>query len=52
MCTNGWSYPKDKIDGECPDCGIPTVEGESYIGCFHSPVECQTCGWAPCDQSC
>ena len=42
---------KDGPDGECPDCEQPTYEGMAQ-GCTYSPVECETCGWSPCDQSC
>ena len=47
----------DQIDmgdpnGECPDCGTPTVDGEAAVGCNYSPCECETCGWRPCDGSC
>lgn len=53
MCCDGWyPGPGEEIDGECPDCGGPTVEGGSAYGCNWSPVECDTCGWAPCDGSC
>jgi len=41
-----------EIDGECSDCGQPTVDGEAAYGCFYSSVECKTCGWKPCDGSC
>jgi len=40
--------------GECPDCGEP-VDEDGYIAipnCSYSPLECDTCGWRPCDQSC
>lgn len=49
-------YTKDGwvslVDGKCPDCGEDTVDGETTEHCNYSSVECQTCGWAPCDQSC
>lgn len=38
---------------ECPVCGEP-VDAEGYSGdkCGYSIVQCETCGHAPCDQSC
>lgn len=52
MCSDGWEYEDSEVDGECPDCGVDTVDGVSQSGCNHSPVICETCGDAPCDQSC
>ena len=52
MCCEGWSYPDSAVNGECPDCGCPTVDGEAQYGCAYSPVICETCGDAPCDESC
>ncbi len=51
-CCSGWEYPDEEVDGECPDCGGPTVEGEAQSGCSYSPVLCKTCGDRPCDGSC
>jgi len=28
------------------------VDGQAPYGCHWSPVICQTCGDAPCDESC
>ena len=42
----------EEPDGECPDCGTPTIDGVACEGCCYSPVECKTCGWRPCDGSC
>jgi hypothetical protein len=40
-------------NGECPDCGSPTVDGESIFICGYSRDEpCETCGCAGCDESC
>jgi hypothetical protein len=47
--TNSGEYP---IDGECPECGQPTVDGVAAVGCEYGSVECETCGWRPCNQSC
>lgn len=39
--------------GECPDCGMDVdIDGDAVDICAHSPIECETCGSAPCDQSC
>ena len=52
MCSDGWSYPDEEVNGICPKCGTPTVNGVAQSGCNWSPVECDECGWAPCDDSC
>jgi hypothetical protein len=44
--------PQTKPNGECPDCGEETVDGEAYRQCSYSPVECKTCNHRPCDGSC
>lgn len=41
-----------KPDGVCKSCGEPVVEGRTTECCGCSPVECEECGWSPCDQSC
>jgi len=51
-CCSPIEYEEEEIDGSCPDCGTPTVEGHAAEGCTFSPVECTTCGWQPCDGSC
>jgi len=51
-CHDGWFYPDAEIDGECPDCGTPTAGGNAQKGCNYASVECDTCGDAPCDESC
>lgn len=43
---------EDEVNGECHDCGQPTVDGESYEGCSYSPKECETCGYSPCELAC
>lgn len=46
------SYDKrNGPDGECKECGEPTYKGQAE-GCCYSPVECEECGYAPCDYSC
>jgi len=52
MCSEGWCEPNADIDGECEDCGIPTVEGDAAYGCSWSPVDCETCGSQSCNESC
>lgn len=53
-CCDGWELDveEDDVEGECPDCCEPTVNGSAKTGCNHSPVCCKTCGSAPCDESC
>lgn len=43
----GW-----EIDGICPDCDEPTVDGVAARGCNYSPSCCSTCGYSYCDSSC
>jgi hypothetical protein len=44
---------KIKIAGICDSCGMPVNEdGDSIEGCGYSPVECETCGYAPCQEYC
>lgn len=50
MCCDAWN--EGKPNGECPKCGAPTVDGIAATGCNYSPVQCDKCGDAPCDQSC
>jgi hypothetical protein len=41
--------------GQCPDCGGDVDEDGDTVErdyCSYSPVECETCGWRPCDGSC
>jgi hypothetical protein len=52
MCCDDYGYNVNEIDGECPDCGEPTVDGDAFRSCSYSPVECERCNWRPCDQSC
>lgn len=51
-CCDGTDFREEEINGECPDCGNPTVDGEAFECCHYSSTECETCGWAPCDGSC
>ena len=52
MCCAPKDYRKGEINGGCPSCGVPTVDGDSYEGCSYSSVICEVCGHAPCDESC
>ncbi len=52
MCCEPNDYREDEINGECPDCGNPTVDDDAFESCSYSPEECETCGWRPCDGSC
>lgn len=53
MCSDGWNLREEgEVNGECPECGTDTVDGAAVTGCNYSPVVCERCGWAPCDQSC
>lgn len=51
-CWDGWSGPESAVNGVCPDCGMPTVDGAAQYGCGSSPQACATCGSRPCDLSC
>lgn len=50
-CDYVW-FDFNDMDGVCPDCGRATHEGKCVCRCLSSPVECDTCGAAPCDGSC
>lgn len=48
-----FGQPDNEIpNGVCPDCGTETEDGVAINSCCYSPVECETCGWSPCDGSC
>ena len=50
-CDPAGSYMPEV--GECAECGGPVDEdGDTTEACNYSPIVCETCGWAPCDQSC
>ena len=51
-CGDKNEFKRDEINGECPVCGEPTVDGEAFEQCGWSQEECEHCGWSPCDQSC
>ena len=52
MCCDPRGYNEKEINGKCKDCGEPIVDGDAFEACGYSPVECKTCGYAPCDGSC
>lgn len=55
MCCDGWDLEADEpgdVSSECEYCGTPTVNGHAAYGCNYSPVICEECGAAPCDNSC
>jgi len=54
MCCDGWDNTEyAKEIKECPECGAEVDEdGDALTGCHYSPIGCETCGDAPCDQSC
>ena len=51
-CCEPMGSELSDVNGICPDCDTPTVDGEAATGCQHSPVCCETCGWKGCDGSC
>lgn len=51
-CCEPSGFAKEEINGVCPECGEDTVDGDAYECCDYSPVECEVCGFAPCDESC
>ena len=51
-CCDGWHYANTEVNGECHDCGMATVDGQAQEGCHWSPIDCESCGSAPCDLSC
>jgi hypothetical protein len=52
MCSVPWCCEDYEINGICPACGGPTAYGHASEGCYFSPILCETCGAAPCDDSC
>lgn len=51
-CWNPSGYKEEEINGVCPICGEPTVDGDAYEQCAWSSEKCEVCHWAPCDGSC
>lgn len=52
MCCEPQGADEKDVNGVCPKCGDPTVDGDSTQICGYSPVDCEECGCAPCDGSC
>lgn len=51
-CCDGWFSEEEEVNGECPECGMLTVDDYAAHGCNYSPVSCETCGHRACDESC
>jgi hypothetical protein len=51
-CCDYWSTPVDEVNGICPECEHPTVDGDAASGCHYSPTSCGICGHQRCDQYC
>ena len=51
-CADGFSSYGWEINGICPDCEEPTIDGDAARGCNYSPINCETCGHRYCDWSC
>ena len=51
-CCDSWGSYESEVNGECPECGTPTVDGQAAYGCNWSPVSCECCGRAVCDDAC
>jgi hypothetical protein len=52
MCSDNVGADGE-ANGECPDCGEATVDGEAKNVCAWSGDEpCETCGYASCYLGC
>lgn len=53
-CSNRYTYGDNpQKHGVCPECDEAIDEdGLALDICSYSPVICETCGNAPCDDSC
>ena len=51
-CCSPNEYEEKEINGKCPACHEPTVDGDAFEQCLYAEVICEICGHAPCDQSC
>ncbi|MDQ0996930.1 hypothetical protein QFZ34_002112 [Phyllobacterium ifriqiyense] len=55
-CCAIWEGTREALEKFpiCEDCQGAHVDegGNALEGCGYSPVECNTCGWRPCDGSC
>lgn len=52
MCYEPIEHDEEEINGVCPSCKTPTIDGKAAIGCYYSAEECEVCGYSPCDDSC
>ena len=55
MCCEPSGYDENQINGECPDCGEPTVDGDAFYYCGYEPQDdddCHTCGTKYCTGYC
>ncbi|AMO44251.1 hypothetical protein vBRpoSV10_198 [Ruegeria phage vB_RpoS-V10] len=53
MCCAALEWNKDDVvNGECAACGQDTIDGTAVEICEYSPVDCEECGSAPCQQYC
>ena len=51
-CCASSGFTREEINGVCPDCGGETVNGCAYECCDYAAVDCETCGYAPCNEGC
>ena len=51
-CDDSWESWEADVNGKCPACGCPTVNGEAAYGCFFSEIICKTCKHAKCNGRC
>lgn len=52
MCCEPQGYQKEEVNGECPECGGDTVDGDALEKCGYSPCDCEVCDSHTCDGSC
>lgn len=46
-------YREEDYMFTCPECECEVDEdGYGFACCGYAPVQCDTCGYATCDQSC
>ena len=53
-CSDPGIIEDKEIKGSCTDCGSDINEDDQAIEdfCSYSPLECDKCGFQPCDWSC
>lgn len=52
VCYERFGSLESEVNGQCPECGTPTVDGRAAYGCERSPIVCKICQSRPCDMSC